>query len=466
MNTPVSSNQTAPGSLNVLLVIPKYLRYGGGAYVMPMGILYVSAAARRAGLSLWTLNLNHAGADYNEVLRETISRHRIHIVGAGGLSGEYADLAPLFSFVKENFPDITTVAGGGIVTASPETALQALESVDIGIIGEGEESFPEVVRALEKGLSLDTVPGIIYKSGDAFHRTASRPDIADLDDLPFPDYEGFDYEAYLTSNSAGYGREGEVLSPVSVIGSRSCPYRCTFCFHPTGESYRTRSLEAIFQEIEYLISRYQVNNIALREELFANDRARIEAFCERMAPCNVHWSIQLRVNQVDEGIFALLKRAGCFNVFLGMESMSDSVLKSMKKGIRSQQILQVLEMAQREGVMIRSGLIFGDREETLETAEKSLQWLEENEGYQDVYRRPAIIADMIIPFPGSALYRDAVSRGVIPNPVSYLRQGCPIVNLTRLSRADFLLLMGKVQTFNKRPYFFLDGEDLEQISPP
>ncbi len=296
-------------SLNTLLVVPKYMQYGGKSYVLPLGILYVSAALKKAGLCVKTINLNHAGEKHEEALSDCIIKNNINIVGVGGLSGEFSDIAPVFSYVKKHFPDIITIAGGGIITSTPVTAMQALEHADIGVIGEGEESVPELIKALERNSSLEEIPGLVIKKNNSFVCTSQRPDIDNLDNLPLPDYEGFNYEAYLHENFAGYGPKGEKLSPVSVIGSRSCPYRCTFCFHPNGESYRTRSIDSIFREIDYLIEHYKVNYIALREELFAKEVGRIKEFCDRIAEYDIYWSVQLRINQVNEEVFSALKKA-------------------------------------------------------------------------------------------------------------------------------------------------------------
>lgn len=76
--------------------------------------------------------------------------------------------------------------------------------------------------------------------------------------------------------------EGKKYSQVSVIGGRSCKYNCTFCFHPSGTTYRQRSLDSIFAEIDYLIEHYEISYIALREELFATDNRRVADFCKRM----------------------------------------------------------------------------------------------------------------------------------------------------------------------------------------
>ena len=445
--------------MKTLIVIPKYT--GGGRYIMPLGILYVSAAAKHAGHSVVTLNLNHIDAPIETVLKDVFQDRDITCVASGGLSGEYAVIFSLFKVVKNISPHITTICGGGLITAGPETAMRALEYVDIGIIGEGEITFPNVLSCLKNNGDLSSIPGLIFRNDTRLIQTQAADEIGDLDSLPLPDYQSFEYEKYLMTNHNGFDFNGTPLAPVSIIGSRSCPYSCTFCFHPTGVRYRTRSLDAIFKEIDFLLSNYNINCIALREELFAVDEARIAEFCQRIKEYPIYWTIQLRVNNVNENIVKLLADAKCFAVFIGIESISDTVLKSMNKKITSAQINHAVNLATRYKLQIRSGLIFGDRAETLETAEISFEWLQKNRNYIDILRRPAIIADMIIPFPGSPIYKYAVEKGIITDEVEYLKMGCPLVNLTSLSDADYKKMIRKVQKYSGRNYNFWNGNELE-----
>ena len=315
--------------MKTLIAIPKY--DSSGLYIMPQGILYVSAATKRAGHDIVTLNLNHFADRIHQVLEDIIAGENIDSVATGGLSGEFPAIFSLLQTVKNISPQIITICGGGLVTASPEIAMQALEFADIGIVGEGDSTFPNMLSCLEDRRNLNGVPGIIFRKGNRWVRTSPAPEIDDLDSLPLPDYSGFEYSRYLAENCIGFDFCGNPLSPVSVIGTRSCPYSCTFCFHPTGSRYRTRSLDAVFHEINFLTRHYRINCIALREELFSADKERIFEFCRRIRKYSVLWTIQLRVNTIGEDIIRCLAEAKCFAVFVWIESISDAVLKSMNK---------------------------------------------------------------------------------------------------------------------------------------
>ena len=208
--------------LNVLYIIPRYKTYGmEGHYVMPMGILYVSAYVKRSGVAnVHTLNLNHIVGDEYDILQSYITEHRVEFVGLGGLSGEYSDIARIISFVRRIDDRIVIQVGGGIMTADPEVTMQAMPDVDYGIIGEGEQTSVELIEAIAQGRDVETVDGIIYRHADGLKKTGRRVEIDDLDSLPFPDYEGFNYAEYLRLNP-DLSDEGKKYSQVSVIGGRS-----------------------------------------------------------------------------------------------------------------------------------------------------------------------------------------------------------------------------------------------------
>lgn len=433
--------------LHILLVIPRYMVYGsGGHYVMPMGILYVSAFLKQNRVcTVHTLNLNHVAGDEYSTLADYCKTHDIQIIGVGGLSGEYQDLARIVRYARSINPQMFIIVGGGIMTADPEVTMQAFDDADCGIIGEGEQTTLELLQALSENRPLTTIKGIIFRKNGILEKTPPRSEIMDLDSLPFPDYEGFNYQTYLEQNP-DLSDEGKKYSQVSVIGGRSCKYNCTFCFHPSGTKYRQRSLDSIFSEIDYLVNHYDISYIALREELFATDNERVKAFCQRMEKYDVDWSIQLRIDSINQELVDILKVTRCRYVFVGVESANDKVLKSMRKGITRCQIEQALEMLRTAGLKSRSGVIFGDPEESYDAARSTLQWYLQNR------KRYQLFADMIISFPGSVLYKRACKSGIIPDPVQFLKDGCPVVNVSNMNDEEFKKLIKDIEIINHRQY--------------
>lgn len=236
-------NESKP---NVLLIVPRYFSTRVCGYIMPLGILYVSAALKASGVAnVYTVNLNHQEETDDVVLTRIIEENKIQIVGSSGISGQFIEVFPLMKLIKQINPNVITVVGGGMITADAVPAMEAFGgNVDYGVIGEGEQTMIELVSSLHNRTHINDVNGLIYKEQQGWKITSRREDEADLDSLPLPDYEGFDYDKYLSTN--GEIENGVKYSPVAIIGGRSCKYNCTFCFHPSGSRYRQRSLDSIF----------------------------------------------------------------------------------------------------------------------------------------------------------------------------------------------------------------------------
>ncbi|MDR0724641.1 MAG: B12-binding domain-containing radical SAM protein [Prevotellaceae bacterium] len=432
--------------LNILLAVPEYSSAKTAGYVMPYGIMNISAVLKQSEtVSVFTLNLNHCTQTAQTVLEQVIKQRDIDIIGTGGISGQFADVETVFRMAKNIKPDIIAIAGGGLITSDPEVAMQALEIVDYGVIGEGEYTIIKLIGALYENSDINMVENIIYKTGQGYRQTVSHLQNIDLETLPIPDYQGFDYDKYLALNMEY--ENGISYTQAAIIGGRSCKYNCTFCFHPTGSLYRQRSLDSLFIELDYLLAHYKINYVAFREELFAGDGQRIFDFCRRIIEYDIVWSIQLRVDVVNKEIVDILAGSNCRYIFLGIESADNRILKSMRKQITVEQVEQALEMCDSAGLQTRSTIIIGDIEETVESTNRTFDWWMRHK------KRFPISIDLIIAFPGSALYRKACRNGLIPDPVQFLRDGCPIINLSRrMSDEEYVQTVEKISGFNGISY--------------
>lgn len=428
--------------LNYLAIMPRFLENTANETIFPLGIAYVTSSMKHAGFNVFNLNLNHSTDSDEIVISSFIEKYDIDVVVMGGLSFQYSILQELIDIIKKIKPEIIVIAGGGIITGDPETAMKALAGVDYGIMGEGEVTVCELCDTLENGGRLETVKGILFWGKDGILiKNKEREDIEDLDLLPFPDYEGFQFEKHLPKedlddqeNSSDTRKQ---LNAVYIIGSRSCPYNCTFCFHTSGKKYRQRSLDNIFEEIDYLVNRYHIKFIGLQDELFSHDKKRIVEFCKRIKHYKLGWWAQFRVDMVDQEIIDLIIESGCKVMGFGLESADDRILKSMRKGIKVSQIEETLEMVYKSGIPFVGTFIFGDREETVETAHTTLEWWK-------AHPHLRIDLRLIMVYPGSAMYKYAIETGVIKDPIKYLKDGCPQINLSKMSDKEFALISEEI----------------------
>jgi radical SAM superfamily enzyme YgiQ (UPF0313 family) len=451
--------------MNYLLIMPRIVSTVGEGYNFPLGIAYISATMRKAGFNVFTLNLNHIEGETDEIISNEINENKIDVAMIGGLSFQYHSLKNIIDCVHDKFPKIKIIIGGGIITADPQVAMAALEYADIGVIGEGEETIVELCNALEtqeggnlsKG-DLSKIDGIIYADKGNWTQTKKRKEIQDLDSLPFPDYDGFGLSRYL---------EMPPMSTANIINdrtffmltSRSCPYQCTFCFHTVGKKYRQHSMDRVFAELELLQKKYNVKHLMLSDELFSVDKKRVQEFSEKCADLGMSFLAQFRVNDIDNEMISIIKQTkSCTCIAYGLESADNRVLKSMQKKITIEQIDKALKLAYNAGIPTAGNFIFGDIEETIETATNTLDYWETHKEYN-------ITLNFINVYPGTFLYSYAINKGIIKDPVKFLRDGCPQINVSKLSENDLsyiakrmLDLTGKQGTYPKE--FALLSTDL------
>ena len=415
--------------MNFLMVMPRIVNKPDEAYQFPLGLPYVSAALKSAGFNVFTVNLNHYSAPVDEILKNMIEKHHIDVVMTGGLSFQFWNIYQILEGVKNYNANLMTIVGGGIITGDPETAMKALEFADIGVIGEGEITVPELCGRLEGGKGFEDVAGLIWKNDKGvFIKSAPRSPVPDLDALPWPDFDGFELEKTFASNAGISGLN--TSNTIYMLASRSCPFQCSFCFHTVGNKYRQRSLDSFFAELDFYVKRYHIKYVCVEDELISYDSKRIQEFCRRIKEYHIGWWTQFRVDMVEPWLIPLLKESGCDIMSFGLESADNRVLKSMGKHITVEQIESTFSKVVDFGMHFEGAFIFGDTAETYETANNTLSfWLRHPE-----YR---INLNSITIFPGSPLYKRAVTNGTIEDPVRYLREGCPQINMSQMTKLEF-----------------------------
>lgn len=426
--------------LNFLIVVPRYVSKVGAYYEFPLGLAYISSALKSKGFSVFCLNLNHQSDSVATAIKNAIKQYHIDVVCTGGLSPHYHKIDDILKETKKVSPEIITIIGGGLFGSEPEIILRSLVA-DYGVFEEGEETIVELASVLENGKDPKQVKGIMFIDEDGnMVSTGLRKAIQDLDKIAWPDYEGLGITEFLDNQrpySSYYLYPYDNPRLIPVISTRSCPFSCTFCYHPIGKTYRKRSLDNFFVELEYLINTYQVNMIGLLDELFSTQKERMFEFCNRIKPYNIKWGAQMRIDDINKDTIHALKESGCYSISYGLESKSDVVLKSMKKSIKSSKIDEALELTRNANIGIQGNFIFGDPAETEETVQETLDWWKVNIQYQ-------INLGFIIPYPGCENYNNAVKNGLIKDKLAYIKAGCPPINLTKLPQAQYAKLQRKV----------------------
>ena len=430
--------------MNILIVVPKFANKGE-YYSFPFGLGYVSSSLKHAGFNVSCLNLCHESDDVKIAISKSVHQNNIDIICTGGMSIHWVLIENMLNDIKEISQNLITIVGGAIITADPTFSLENLQ-VDYGVIGEGEETIVELMTTLNDNRDVSKVRGISYRNliNDIIINEP-RPPISDLDSLPFPDYEGLGFGEWLSTYESSSGNRSGILYDydkprirADVIASRSCPYNCTFCYHPLGNKYRKRSLDSFFNEVEYLIKMYKINTLMVQDELFSLNEDRINEFTERIKKYGLQWSAQCRADNISIPLLKKLKDSNIMFLLLGIESMNDTVLLSMKKRLSKAQIEDAFEMSSQVGVRCIGNIIIGDPVETIETMNDSLSWCKEHPECDIEIR-------YIKTIPDSALWQYALKNGIIKDKLEFIKAGFPVINLTSIPDKKFFRKKNKIE---------------------
>lgn len=408
--------------------------------MVPVGIGYILAVIKKAGYNVDCLYKK----DINDIDR-ALKNTKYNLLCTGGMSSDYNKISEIVQVAKNN--KIKVILGGPIVTCDPELISKSL-NIDYSVIGEGEETIIDLLKALQNNTSLANVAGIGYFIQNIFTITENKKTTVNLDLLPFPEWDMLSFEEDLEkqepSSHMHYPFDFPRLYP--IVGSRSCPYNCTFCYHPLGSKYRQRTIVSIINELKVMIPKYKINIVSLYDELFSQSKDRVLLFCneimelQKITPWKLLWSCQMRVDRIDEELLRLMRSAGCYMISYGFESYSDVVLKSMKKRITPEQIHRAIHITRNQGIGIQANFIFGDIAENMDTAKSTLE-------FWKTHNFAAINMLFIMPIPNSEIYQYCISKQIIKDKLDFIKNNkiFNIYNMTQLNDKDFLTLQKKIK---------------------
>lgn len=392
----------------------------------PLNLTYLAAYLSRYGGFRYRFHLVDANFSSDPI--EEIVRHRPDVVGFTSLSDHSLEIYAHSRALRNRFPAALQVCGGVHASINPAEVLRE-GSFDVAVVGEGEETFRELVDAyLREGKrlgspALSRIHGIAYREGDAVKMTPLRNLIGNLDAIPHPRRDLLNNRAY--HNRYYVIRGVNTYGVHTLMGSRGCPYRCIFCcVNVTVQgAVRYHSPAYILDEIEELVTRYRARWLFFTDDTFLTDKKAVRELCRMMIERGYHrkvrWEVQVRSNLIREddlSLLALMRRAGCRQMDIGFESANPRVLTLIKgPGITVEDHQRALELAQRAGIKVLGTFILATPTETYEEMQDTFAFIKKN--YRLLHRFQAGCA---VPYPGTRLYEMCRERGLIGS--DYLKE--------------------------------------------
>jgi anaerobic magnesium-protoporphyrin IX monomethyl ester cyclase len=243
---------------------------------------------------------------------------------------------------------------------------------DYCLLGEGEETLLELLNLLSAGKEAGQVIGLA--SSKTIH-PSRRPDITDLDKLPFPAWDLIDVEKYKK-----IWLERHSYFSMNMVTTRGCPYHCNWCAKPIwGQRYNSRSPENVVAEMKWLKETYAPDHIWFADDILGLKPNWIGRYAElvREADAVIPFKCLQRADLVNEKTAAALAKAGCKTVWLGAESGSQKILDAMDKGDKVEDIYYAAKLLRDNGIEVGFFLQFGYPGEMWEDVQKTLKMVRE-----------------------------------------------------------------------------------------
>jgi magnesium-protoporphyrin IX monomethyl ester (oxidative) cyclase len=351
------------------------------------------------------------GLSYDEIMAR-VEQEKPEVVGISCIfSNQWPAVKELTRRIKQLSPDILVVTGGTHPSFLPERCLKESE-LDFIMLSESDRSFPEALDRIRQGRSLSDLDGVAFRDGDAIRVNPKTRWIENLDELPFPAHDLFPPETYYrVALPMGYSLRSRSALP--LVTSRGCPCRCTFCSSSQhwGRNYRVRSPENVMAEIEWLVSRFGVRELKFQDDNLTANRERARKIFERMAEMKprLFWNTPngLAIWTLDDELLGLMRRSGCYEIVLAIESGDQEVLsKLIRKPLKLDKVEQVNRLVRQHGIDRLAYFIIGFPGETRAQIANTLRF---SRRLQLDWRTIFIYN----PLPGSELYEECLRRGYI-----------------------------------------------------
>lgn len=391
-----------------------------------LGLGYIAAVLEQYGYEVRILDAQAVGInnikENGDSIRIGLSEHEIKsyieryqpgIVGISTMFTAYAsDAHNVAKLVKEVNSEIHVNFGGAHASAFPDTVLND-KNVDSVVVGEGEISFLELVKSLEKKESISKVEGTVVRKGNKIVYNSKRQFISDLDSIPFPARHLFPMDIYFQyANKAAHF---SMRQPAAImVTSRGCPKNCVYCsIHSIwGNKWRYRSATNVVDEIEFLISEYRVKEILFLDDNISANRKRMMDICEEIIKrkLDIKWTAPngIAIWSLDKALIRKMKESGCYRLTFGIESGDSETQKFIRKNLDLNHAKEIIKYTNNIGIWTICTFIMGFPYETMDSIRNTIDFATNSDIDFALFY-------LLEPFPGTQIYEIFKDEGLMDN---------------------------------------------------
>lgn len=336
-----------------------------------------------------------------EQIESRIKNYQPDLVGMTVFTPIFFDILQICRIVKNNFPSCYVCLGGVQHVRMFLRETLSHPEIDFVVHGEGEVIFTNLLNALENGISLSTVNGISYRKDGNVITQGDEGYINNINELPSPAFSLLPVSRY--NSAIGTGK-----TVGTIASSRGCPYQCTYCDRPY-KTYRSYSNERIISEMDYFYKR-GIKEFIFFDDMFNIMPKRVTEISYKILEKfpGITWSFRGRVDQINNDMLKIAKRAGCRQIMFGIEAARDQDLKAIKKRVTTKQLLDSIFLCKKNGIETSTNWIIGlpthksqrDILDLLDFAIKS------GSDYAQF--------NILIPYMGTELFDEGIKNNILP----------------------------------------------------
>lgn len=422
----------------------------------PISLAFVAAALKQAGAEVCIYDDYTQGGD-RAALMAAIRAAAPDIAGLTCVTPTAARTMEIARQIKSEFPNIKLAMGNIHASVFYEQIIND-GLADFVALGEGEDTIADLVRTLESGGDVSAVKGLAWKRGGRAIANEPRPYREELDELPFPAWDLFPLERYRLFSFAVVREPGML-----ILGSRGCPYNCTFCsLKIMGRKRRKRSTANIADEFEWLLNSFGYRQMSFIDPIFPLSKQEGLEFGQELIRRGLHkkavWTTETRVDLVDQELLDALAASGLRRIMYGFESGGQQGIDSIKKNFKIDQARSAVAMTKKAGVEIIGFFMLGVPGETRQSAEQTIAY---SVSLDIDFAKFTIFS----PFPGTKVYEDMLADGTLQptddwstftnypsreTPAAYIPEALTNDDLIQLQRRAFLkFYLRPRQAFNQ-----------------
>ena len=431
-------------------------RFATTSITLPIGLAYISSSLKEHGFKVEILDA------VGEVPKNRTGYYKGYLVGLGlkeiaekinpnskciGISviftHEWPAVVKLISLIKEKFPNMPIILGGEHISAMPEFSL-ITSNADYIVMGEGEETIIELIKAIKNRETFQKIEGIGYKINNQVVINNRRNRRQSIDKISYPDWDSFNVKGYYENRFVG-GMYSDNLT-IPILATRGCPYQCTYCSAPNMwlPLWIPRDPILVVDEIEYYVKKFGAGNFPFQDLTAIIKRDWIKAFCEELIKreLNINWQLPTgtRSEAIDSEIAFLIKKSGMISMAYAPESGSEETRKYIKKKMKTDRLFDSIDAAAQADLNVAVFLVIGFPHDLP-------RHLEENKNFVERLAKHGV-TDLSVGFymalPGTELFHSLYDSNKIKLDIKYFKhildslalfpsqKYCPAISRTNL----------------------------------